>query len=112
VEGMGERDNEPTDLDEDGLDAAVPVPVGEDGQFGRVDFAVDLRNEGKVDARGELDRGRPVGVILIAVYLERIDPVLVHRLKKKIILFLLLLLLFSFSNFQCHKCAGPRVRGG
>jgi hypothetical protein len=27
-----------------------------------------------------LDRGRPVGVIRIAVYLERIDPVLVHRL--------------------------------
>ena len=64
------RENEPTDLDEDGLDAVVPVPVGEDGQLARVDFAVRLRDEGEVDARDELDRGRPVGVIVIAVYLE------------------------------------------
>jgi len=61
---------EPTDLDEDGLDAVVPGPVGEDGELGRVDFTVGLRNEGQVDARDELDRGRPVGVVLVAAYLE------------------------------------------
>ena len=55
-------------------------PLGEDGQLARVDFAVGLRDKGEVDARDELDRERPVGVTLIAVYLERIDPVLVHRL--------------------------------
>ena len=80
MEGCEKSENEPTDLDEDGFDAAVPIPLGEDGQLARVDFAVGLRNKGKVDARDELDRERPVGVTLIAVYLERIDPVLVHRL--------------------------------
>jgi len=98
------RENEPTDLDEDGLDAVVPVPVGEDGQLARVDFAVGLRDEGEVDARDELDRGRPVGVIVIAVYLERIDPVLVHRLDH------LIIYRFRFE-FPCYhvRCAGPRA---
>lgn len=61
------RGDEPTDLDEDGFDAVVPIPVGEDGQLGGVDFAVDLGDEGQVDARDELDRGRCVGVCVAAV---------------------------------------------
>jgi len=44
------------DLDKDSLDAAVAAPVGEDGQLGRVDCAVILRDEGEVDAGDELDR--------------------------------------------------------
>lgn len=67
--GVEGGDNAPTDLDEDGLDAVVPVPVGEDGQLGRVYFAIGLRDEGQIDARDELDRGRQVGVYLAAVYL-------------------------------------------
>jgi hypothetical protein len=36
-----------TDLDEDSFDAAVPIPVGEDGgQLAQVDFAVGLRDKG------------------------------------------------------------------
>jgi len=61
--------DEPTNLDEDGLDAVVSVPVGEDGQLVRVYFAVGLRDEGQIDARDELDRGRQVGVCIAAVYL-------------------------------------------
>ena len=62
-------DDAPTNLDEDGLDAVVPVPVGEDGQLGRVYFAIGLRDEGQIDARDELDRGRKVGVCVATVYL-------------------------------------------
>jgi hypothetical protein len=48
VEGCEKSENEPTDdLDEDGFDAAVPIPVGEDGgQLAQVDFAVGLRDKG------------------------------------------------------------------
>ena len=92
--------NEPTDLDEDRLDAVVPVPVGEDGQLARFDLAVRLRDEGEVDARDELDRGRTVGVIFIAVYLERIDPVLVHRLDH----FIFIVFRFEFSMLSCAMC--------
>jgi hypothetical protein len=62
-------DDEPTNLDEHGLDAVVPVPVGEDGQLVGVYFAVGLRDEGQIDARDELDGGRQVGVSVGAVYL-------------------------------------------
>jgi hypothetical protein len=30
-----------------------------------------------------LDRGRPVGIAIATVYLERVDPILVHRLVVK-----------------------------
>jgi len=49
-----------------------------------------------------LDRGRPVGVILIAVYLERIDPVLVHRLDHFI--FFVFFFRFEFSMLSCAMC--------
>jgi hypothetical protein len=62
-------DDEPTNLDEDGLDAVVPIPVGEDGQLVRVYFAIGLGDEGQIDARDELDGGRQVGVCVVAVYL-------------------------------------------
>ena len=70
----------PADLDEDGLDAAVAAPVGEDGQLDRVDFAVGLRDKGEVDPGDELDRRWSIWVLFAAENLQRVDAVLVYGL--------------------------------
>jgi hypothetical protein len=70
----------PADFDKDSLDALVAIPIGENRQLGRVDFTVDLRDEREVDARDELDHRWLIRVVIAAVYLERVDTILVHRL--------------------------------
>ena len=77
------RNYAPADLDEHGLDAAVPAPVGEDGQLGMVDLSVSAVDEGQVDTREKLHHGRLIGVGLAAVDFEAVDAVLVHGLARK-----------------------------
>lgn len=58
----------------------VPVPVCEYGELAGVDFAIYLVDEGKIDARDELNGGWVVGVVLATGDLQAVYAVLVHGL--------------------------------
>ena len=53
----------------------------EDREFRRVDLAIDLVHERKIDSGDELDTGRVIWIRLAASDLEAVDAVLVHGLQ-------------------------------
>ncbi len=70
----------PPNLDKDGLNAAVPIPMHEYRQLGGVDLAFHLTDEGKVYARDELYDGRLIWVVIATGDLETVNTVLVDGL--------------------------------
>ena len=67
-------------LYKDVFDAQVTVPVRQHRQFRRVDFAVDLIYERKIDPRRKLYVGMCIGIGVSAGNLEVVDAVLVYGL--------------------------------
>lgn len=82
VDGKKKPDiNEPADLYQHSLETAISIPVREDGQFRRLNLAVDLADEREIDSGYELDNRRLIGVVLSADNLQAVDAVLVHGLQ-------------------------------
>lgn len=74
------RKNVLPNLYKDVFDAQVTVPVRQHRQFRRVDFAVDLIYERKIDPRRKLYVGMYVRIGVSAGNLEVVDAVLVYGL--------------------------------
>ena len=70
----------PPNLNQDGLDTTVPVPVSQDGQSRVVNSSVDLAYERKVDTRDELNKRWFLGVFLATDNLQTVNSVLVDSL--------------------------------
>ena len=70
----------PSDLNQDRLNAVVPVPVSEDGELRRVDLSVYLAHKRKVDTGHELHGRRLVRVVLATGNSKAVDAVLVDGL--------------------------------
>ena len=73
-------------LYKDVFDAQVTVPVRQHRQFRRVDFAVDLIYERKIDPRRKLYVGMYIRIGVSAGNLEVVDAVLVYGLMRTIAL--------------------------
>jgi hypothetical protein len=69
-----------SDFNEDILNAGVPRPTGENGEFGRVNFTVQLIDEREVHARKELDVRSNIRVRWSARNLKTVDAVLMNCL--------------------------------
>jgi hypothetical protein len=71
-----------SDLYKDIFDAQVTAPVRQHRQFRRVDFAVELIYERKIDPRQKLYVGMYIGIGVSAGNLEVVDAVLVYGLMR------------------------------
>lgn len=54
--------------------------MGEYGQLGGIDLAINLADERQVDARDKLDARELLGVVIATGDLQAVDAVLVHSL--------------------------------
>ena len=57
-----------------------PVPVPQDGKFGRVNIAIALIHEREVHSGQELNPRRLIWIVLPACNLQAVDAVLMYRL--------------------------------
>lgn len=73
-----ERSHFLPNLYKNSFDAQVTVPVRQHRQFRRVDFAVELIYERKIDPRQKLYVGMYIGIGVSAGNLEVVDAVLVY----------------------------------
>lgn len=67
-------------FNEDSLHCVVSLPIGKAGQFTWVNLSSPRIHAGQIDFRNELENWRFVGVAIIAMYVDTVDPVLVHAL--------------------------------
>jgi len=71
-----------SDFHQQGLEALVTVPVGEDREFALVDLSVQLGDEWEVHARQKLDARGFIRVFLATGDLQTVNPVLVYSMPR------------------------------